>query len=96
MSAYTKGPWHRNVSNRFPICAGDAPNHKFVALVLGGRWDEASLEEAEGNMNLVAAAPELLEALKDIIDIGKRDMSNPKYAGYFDTAREAIAKAEGQ
>ena len=37
---------------------------------------------------------ELLEALKGIIEIGKRDMSNPKYDGCFNAARAAIAEAE--
>lgn len=32
----------------------------------------------------------LREALQGILDIGKRDMSNPKYDGYFATAREAL------
>jgi hypothetical protein len=51
--------------------------------------------EACANAQLIAAAPALLEALKGILDIGKRDTSNPKYDGYYQTAREAIAKAEG-
>src|SRR5208337_2923932 len=33
----------------------------------------------------------LEQALRGIMEIGKRDMSNPKYDGYFDTAREALA-----
>src|SRR5208283_4636260 len=40
------------------------------------------------------AAPDLLAALKGILEIGKRDMRNPKYDGYFETAKAAIAKAE--
>lgn len=35
---------------------------------------------------------EVFEALTNIIEIGKRDMSNPKYDGYFETAREVIKK----
>lgn len=42
---------------------------------------------------LVIAAPDLLEALQGILDIGKRDMSNPKYDAYFRIAKEAIKKA---
>ena len=38
---------------------------------------------------------ELLEALKGILEIGKRDMSNSKYDGYFEAAKLAIAKAQG-
>ena len=47
-------------------------------------------ESAEANAYLIAAAPDLLEALKVIVDnggIGSKDM--------FDDARAAIAKATG-
>lgn len=37
---------------------------------------------------------ELVEALKGIIEIGKRDVSNPKYDGYFEKAKQALLKAE--
>lgn len=33
----------------------------------------------------------LAEALQGILDIGKRDMTNPKYDGFFQSAREALA-----
>ncbi len=46
--------------------------------------------------NLFAAAPDLLAALEGIIEIGKRNMENSKYDGYFDAARSAIAKAYGK
>jgi hypothetical protein len=37
----------------------------------------------------------LEEALRGILEIGKRDMSNPKYDGYFEEARAALAGKEG-
>lgn len=36
----------------------------------------------------------VLQALKDIVEIGKRDLSNPKYDGYFEDAKQAIKNAE--
>jgi hypothetical protein len=42
---------------------------------------------------LHAAAHDLYAALDGIISIGKRDMSNPKYDGYFRTAKEALKQA---
>lgn len=47
------------------------------------------------NLTLVDAAPELLAALEGILEIGKRDTTNPKYDGYYECARAAIAKAKG-
>lgn len=35
---------------------------------------------------------ELTEALEGILDIGKRDTTNPKYDGYYRTAKEVIEK----
>lgn len=56
----------------------------------------SNIPEYNDNARLIAAAPELLEALKGIIEIGKRDTTNPKYDGYFAEAKRAIAKAEGK
>ena len=39
---------------------------------------------------------ELLEALDGIISIGKRDLTNEKYDGYFESARAAIRAAKGE
>lgn len=36
------------------------------------------------------------QALRMILEIGKRDMSNPKYDGYFKEAKEALARPETQ
>jgi hypothetical protein len=35
------------------------------------------------------------QALRAILEIGKRDMSNPKYDGYFDAARAALPRSDG-
>jgi hypothetical protein len=67
----------------------DPADDGYVATVGTGYADSGA------NARLIAAAPELLEALKGILEIGKRDTTNPKYDGYYRTAREAIAKAEG-
>ena len=45
---------------------------------------------------MTRAAPDLYEALVGIIEIGKRDLSNPKYDSYFNAARAALAKAKGE
>jgi hypothetical protein len=70
-----------------------------VCDVLYSRPDDdvetPSREVATANARLIAAAPDLLEALQGILEIGKRDTTNPKYDGYFEVARAALLKARG-
>lgn len=51
------------------------------------------VEESNRISRIEGAAVELYEALDRVISIGKRDMTNPKYDGYFEAAREALKKA---
>jgi len=41
---------------------------------------------------LMRERDELKAALRDIIEIGKRDMTNPKYDSYFERAKDALEK----
>ncbi len=72
---------------------------EMLELAGNGIWQQsesrfdAMIAELDG---LRQQNAELLEALKGIIEIGKRDMSNPKYDGYFNAARAAIAEAENK
>ena len=43
---------------------------------------------------LVEQRAELIAALRGIIEIGKRDLSNMKYDGFFTTARAILAKVQ--
>jgi len=60
-----------------------------VACGCGALYDLA-------DANLIAAAPDLLEALQSLAGIGRKSSTNPKYDGIFDAAHKAIAKAEGR
>lgn len=99
MSKHTPGPW-RHVIAKLPVDGAfdyairDADG-ELIAEVFG-RTSTTNYPPAEANARLMAAAPELLAALVGILEIGKRDMSNQKYDGYFDSARAAVAKAEGR
>ena len=46
----------------------------------------------EFNARLIVEAPALLNALEALVEIGKRDLSNPKYDSYFLAARAAIGR----
>jgi hypothetical protein len=52
--------------------------------------------EMEANAYLIAAAPELLQALRDLLNVIAADDLVPESVSYMKQARAAIAKAEGQ
>jgi hypothetical protein len=94
MSKYTKGPWEprRHLVNKY--------DRKFDAWIPVARtWGETQ-EEANANANLIAAAPDMLEALKSFRDYLKsKAVITP--TGYhkerqkiLDKIEESIAKAE--
>ena len=108
MSKHTPGPWHIDWHQRYGI---NVP-HKHIAMVSCFQSKEGDWEENEANAHLIAAAPELLEALRmwmEIHDkpagfIGKFGKSldaaieaqQLKVDAAADAARAAIAKATGE
>jgi hypothetical protein len=90
-SQHTPGPWHRNVSPawKYPIYAdkNGIPEGKdwiHIAAVLPGN------PNGEADLNLITAAPELLEALKLAVTALKRIRN---YAQIDDSGLEEMAKA---
>jgi hypothetical protein len=54
-------------------------------------------EAMDANARLIAAAPELLEALEGLVDsIEKFGIGRTRNDGYFDSAYAAIRKARGE
>jgi hypothetical protein len=102
ISQHTPGPWYRNIraAGKYPIIfSGDAPNHEHIAqaLQLRGRPDEV-----EANIDLIAAAPALLAALRlaeQILAMVPDHFARELPGGYgavkgaTDEARAAIAAA---
>lgn len=112
MSAHTPGPWEACDGANVSIneIATIVPNHvrrtfyddkgrrchQFVA-------DCNELPEAAANARLIAAAPDLLEALRafvdryvELVNCGDCGHWNPEEETEVITARAAIAKAEGR
>ena len=90
MSAHTPGPWAYRPSNNGHFIAGIGENSGYLAEVRQCR----SKQDIRADARLIAAAPEMLEALKEIIAAADGDGRNRLDAS-FATARAAIAKAEG-
>jgi hypothetical protein len=87
MSKHSPTPWR--VGPVDDTLVSDADGRAVAAACArdyGKDW-----ELIEANARLIVAAPELLEALKGVLEIEGWDMAHPRYTA----ARAAIAKAEG-
>lgn len=98
MSGYTKGPWefHEDDGEDNQIVVGDNGD---VICVVGSYM--TSVEEDFANGPLIAAAPELLEALQEMVAIVKKNTypqpDKPSSTwGRMEAAEAVIAKALGQ
>lgn len=92
MSKYTPGPWAISRIVRTAINHED----KHVAMVNYSSFENIGPigEEHEANVNLICAAPDLLEALEKLIiawETGDRFM----FYGYVEDAKTIINKAKG-
>ena len=101
-TAHTPGPWrYEPASSRLIVWTADGPGRGAVAdltsqthvLPAGQHSWEARKAEVEANARLIAAAPELLAALTDLVE-----RFTPEYMtdiAAIDSAKAAIAKATG-
>ena len=100
--AHTPGPWQAVKSFdpdfSFAICAQPHPALRGFTHIIAGIRETDDAEAAEANARLIAAAPELLEALKtlDNIERGMQGWHEDAKANVWARARAAIAKAEGR
>jgi len=95
MTNHTPGPWSRNIkpATKYPTVYAGRNTHVAYLSVSG-----LPPETVEANICLIAAAPELLEALHDInILMDALNISNIGLiaASAHQIVRAAIAKAEG-
>ena len=101
MSKHTQGPWYvvgdriyRRPKHELYEYGGGVAGDKPIAIINKGWFadDEAGFP-VEANARLIAAAPCLLEALKDWLESWK---TGDGILESRDKAIEAIAKAEGE
>ncbi|MDT3468959.1 hypothetical protein [Stenotrophomonas maltophilia] len=85
MSKHTPGPWAYQEDSDAYTHIVRGPNNRFICQLA-----QVTSAEIEANARLIAAAPELLEALERIL---KGALSLPRFAE--ELARAAIAKATG-
>jgi len=93
MSAHTLGPWIAA-----DVFVNNSPNRLILRQAKYGGDVVADLGDTDhanmANARLIAAAPDLLEALQDLLDVVGVRIDDPRIV-QFDRARAAIAKAEG-
>ncbi len=100
--AHTKGPWHVGAGNgegsifaengRTRLEIGGTTLYPIARM--GRGWNEA---EDEANARLIAAAPELLEALREMLSMfGDHEQYDEDSAQVISQTRQVIAKAEGR
>ena len=91
---FTPGPWYRNIppANKYPtIWSG---RNKHVAYIKQLQDDS----EAEANINLIAAAPAMYEALSELVKYLREEVADEAldtWAPVFKAAM-ALAQAEGK
>ena len=96
MSDFTQGPFSvAETRHKYDIVIR-GPKNEPIALVLIAGF---SKKEGAANANLLAAAPDLLEALQNIAEYWNQDQNEAAMADAcwhaIHTARAAIAKATG-
>lgn len=91
---HTKGPWYTkgksiNIADQHIVYNEETGRDIAICYGVG------SPGEAEANAHLIAAAPELLKALKDVVEFVD---DHGDWTGYpaFKQAYDAINKAEGK
>ena len=92
MTNHTPGPWYvvRTLTSSLSIAA--SPKYTLIATVYGAAF-HAGPYVAEANARLIAAAPDMLEALRTIVEYGPQSGMKAD-APMLIAARAAIAKAE--
>ena len=92
MSTHTPGPW---VASPFGDCAYEIVNEVGTAIaeVDGAHEDSARIE---ANANLIAAAPELLAALRAMVWAVSRQIDNGDLQSLAGTYETLIARAESR
>jgi len=87
---HTPGPWTSKPTGAQGFYAVTAADKRQVCKV-SPRWHGANMNDGATNARLIAAAPELLEALRKIERMPWPNSESP----YALVARSAIAKATG-
>lgn len=93
---WTKGPWRIvPYGDGDSLVIHDARDHWRICFMATPGESPGAMQEIEANATLIAAAPDLLEALKELTDNIERAWPSLSHLGPLVKARSAIARATG-
>ena len=103
MKEHTPGPWKLNTDGDTGMndsgCILDSIGHVIITDIYGTFKNGRTTGEAEANARLIAAAPDLLAALEELVQASYDSVNGKQYAPYhveeLGRATVAIAKARG-
>lgn len=98
MSKHTPGPWKAHFEEAYFVTGPDLGRVAMMMNLKGahGLGGRRSGDESASNARLIAAAPELLEALRGALEHWPVPSSICKDRPAYEAARAAIAKATGE
>ena len=96
MSQHTPGPWRVEYEIDGPKTFTRIKAGKAVATTAPQCGRPHHRDEMVANAHLIAAAPDLLAAVKILVRCGQKQGWTDSYATEMKLATEAIAKAEGR
>lgn len=91
---FTKGPWF--IDSKLivgPRIDSDGQDNGFISEVCDA---SLSIGNKKANANLIAAAPDLYEALQRLVNVTSEIAPDVQGANVFTDARAALAKARGE
>jgi len=101
---FTPGPWHRDYAGNGNVWAANCKVADTSNPIQEWRYRDVPDEERGANANLIAAAPDLLASLIELLEplerasaalVAEGKALNQNGEAAFDRARAAIAKATG-
>ena len=92
-NSFTPGPWRAEFPDEISVRDADGGRIAILANLKGrlGMKGRRDTSEVEANARLIAAAPDLLEALQEMVRTFAKN-----HALAVDVARAAIARATGE
>lgn len=89
---HTKGPWLIQGTTVYTLCNGE---NAWQAQVSQDGKHKTPVEEVQANANLIAAAPELLEALETLLEASRSSAGPEEKLNAQKLAKGVINKAKG-